>query len=154
MPFNVFLVTQTPYVLRYLLIQSGTSTSDEQYVLQNNLGPTPDLRTDTLPFHDFPMNNLVKTPITLTDQAAARRLLLSDGLATLPDIERIRSHCYLTPRNSQDAAFATPQWSVDANEGSNIGPKSNGFGVLLITGPGAATSACYLTIRFQHTYDR
>lgn len=160
------LKTVTPYRLRYLCstvdIHDGDSISVG--VLPNAGGATPDLRTDTMIWHGYPISDLVSTPAA--NQTLARRLLLADRQVAPADLDFERGNTLLTPRNSWNVFTFFPKWSVDANEGAAAGdPASAGFPVFTLTGPpgilipGAGPpipvpAECYLDLYFHHTDDR
>lgn len=148
------LVTVTPYRLQYLCTAQTTEESEpDQGVIPNQLGLTPDLRTDTQTWLGYPINKLVSTPVATS--LAATTLLQGLGLNTVPSLEIPRAHCYIHQRISSGFVAAV-DWTVRALEGAAAGfPLSAGFAVLLITGPGlVGVNQAYLTVDFEHTYDR
>lgn len=148
------LVTVTPYRLRYLCTtESDPVLSINTGFIPNQLGPTVDLRTDTLVWLGYPIQKLVSTPAPTS--LDAETLIQGVSLITVPKIEVARAHMYIHQRNT--AAGPVPIWSCVALEGAAAGlPLSAGFAVIKVQGPtnGTGGQTAYLTIDFEHTYDR
>lgn len=147
------LMTSTPHRLRYLAVTENNPVGVDSGIIPNAAGLTPDLRTDSVIFREFPMNNLVSTLVANVTQA--RRLLLGDPNPLAVQVNFKRAHTVATPRNSQAALAAAAAWSVDANEGVAGGsPASADHAIFIIAGPGVAGAEAYIDCSFQHSLDR
>lgn len=145
------LQTVTPYRLRYLATTQANIGFDSG-IIPNAAGLSPDLRTDSSLFRNFPMNVLVSRVIAGADTAAARKLLLSDGDELNDELEHIRAHTVLVPRNSPTGGLNAAYWSVDAAEGNNAGdPPSINHAVLVVTATDLPAFECYVDVDFQHS---
>jgi hypothetical protein len=136
MAITFTLAESTPHRLRYLCTNAGDTLFPSTGTLDNAT-----LQTDAI--DGTPMADIMAT--ATADQAAARELLLGEGLTTQADINTPRCHCKLTPRNL--VADQEP-WAVDADAAAN-------HPVLVVYACDASgPTYAYLDIEFEHTITR
>ena len=174
MAITAVLVEASAYMLKYLLTQDGASTgsplTDSTFVIPNNAGVTPDLRTDALAGaaaegHGV-LQEIIRARIdgyeslaagALT-RAQARALLNSDDATNVVLTNRNVMSCRLSiiPRSQGAAGFgvgaqalAPNVWLCDADVDVSGDPV---VAVFTARRPPAAGTA-YLTIKARHSYD-
>ena len=148
MAITITLVENTPFRLRYLLVNSGSPLGGSA-TIPNDAGATPDLRTDLANDPSGPMRAIARAGVdgigviaagALT-QAGARAILNSDNTGNVGNDYVPRAVMTLTAR-SGTAVFA-----VDANVDGDADPIVN------ITSSAAAGEA-YLDIHARHSFNR
>lgn len=138
MTITASLILAKPNHMEYLIV--ADTGSGEVVYIESDGGATPDLLTDTVGIPG-PLNAIARvktngyglvTPGTLSTQAKARALLLSDDAAALVGPNVPTAMCRLMPRTGGGWQF-----TVDAVRG----PSDAQAPGLAIAAPGAAGSA-------------